>query len=92
MDMVHCKYDNGIKVNFTEKTDGVGKKGKEYDGPRQILCPLKKQNKCDRCGWNPAVERKRKEQKLGTVHGYIDTDGKTADRQNEYRGFVYGKV
>ena len=92
MDMVHCKYDNNINVSFVEKTESAVKIGEKYDGPRQINCPLKKQNKCNRCGWNPKVEKQRKQMKLVTVHGYIGTDGKHADRGNEYRGIVYGKV
>ena len=49
-----CKFNEGIIV--TDPITGS-------DMPRQIQCNADDFNtcKCDTCGWNPAVERERKD-------------------------------
>lgn len=85
----NCIYDREINVKFIERK-AVGD-GREYEGPRQINCPLEKRIDCSKCGWNPAVEEKRKKMSIESVHGHIDAEGKVVNRKKEYRGLVIKK-
>lgn len=48
----HCAFDE--KIIVIDPESGA-------TGPRQVMCNTRPINRrCDRCGWNPSVEAKRK--------------------------------
>ena len=60
MKTAHCVFDNTVHVHCEVISIRTGTlEYNEYDGARQIVC--KKPDECSKCGWNPEVEKKRKE-------------------------------
>ena len=82
MKQVHCLYDNKVWV----KCEVLSTTGRAYpyNGPRQLNCP--DDFNCLTCGWNPEVEKKRKEQGIEIRKGHVNEDGVIRNKNAFYRG------
>ena len=79
-----CIYNPMVKISTMVYGYNGGKE--LYEGPRQVLCTG--MHHCNSCGWNPAVEAKRKEMELEDRRGYVWGPNEVRAEDYDFKGIV----